>query len=101
MTPSKETIQTAILELLADMTSDWDLEEEELGGQTRLSADLGFSSVDMLELLASIDMKYKRKLRYDRLILQEGRYINELTVDHLAAFVHESFDEHEAGPVAM
>lgn len=101
MTPSKETIETAILELLADMTSDWDLEQEELGGQTRLSADLGFSSVDMLELLAGIDMKYRRKLRYDRLILREGRYINELTVENLAVFVHENFDVHDAGPVAM
>jgi len=102
MTPTYQEIEGSIIDMLKDMTSDWDLELESLDGTSRLSADFCFSSVDMLDLMAKVDMRYKRKLRYDQLLIRNGSYVTDLSVGELASFVHDRFDEvHDAAPRAM
>ena len=60
-----------VLEVVGATVADWDLDlGEELGPETRLSADLCFSSVEVMHLLATIDLRLGRKLPYDRLIKQ-------------------------------
>lgn len=79
-----ELIRSNILEIL----EDWDLEADgEIGEATRLSADLCFSSVEMMHLLAKIDMKLGRKLPYEKL-LQDGESVrSEMTLGELSAFI--------------
>ncbi|MCM2292394.1 hypothetical protein NAC44_08630 [Allorhizobium sp. BGMRC 0089] len=81
-----ELIRNSILEIL----EDWDQEADgEIGESTRLSADLCFSSVEMMHLLAKIDMKLGRKLPYEKL-LQDGDTVrSEMTLGALIAFINE------------
>lgn len=101
MKPDQQQVQTSILEILTEMTGDWDLEEA-LTPASKLSADLGFSSVDLLELLAALDMRLGRKLRYELLLVQDGQFRTDLCVADLARFVVEHYDDVMSGsPVAM
>lgn len=80
-----------VSDLVNETVSDWDLDlDEPVGGDTRLSEDLCFSSVEMLHLLAAIDMKLGTRLPFDRLIRTEAGYRTELTVGELAAFVSQN-----------
>lgn len=79
---------TRLKDLLEEVTEEWDLEELEMEPATRLSADLGFSSVDVVQLFAAISAKFGRKFRYDTLIVNEnGSYRDELTLGEIAEFV--------------
>ncbi len=98
MKPTVEEILAGVRDILTQMTGDWDGDALEIGPRTRLSADLGLSSIDALHLVASIDMRFNRRLPYEKLILKDGRYVEDLSVGELARFVHEHFDEDAAGP---
>lgn len=101
MKPDKDQLQRSILDILTEMTGDWELEEP-LTPASTLSADLGFSSVDLLELLAALDMKLGRKLRYELLLVKEGQFRKDLSVADLAGFVDSHYEDVvSANPVAM
>ena len=92
-TMAEETTLTFISDIVQATIEDWNLAlERPLGAQTRLSEDLCFSSVEVLHLLASIDMKIGRKLPFERLIMIDGAYRSELTLGELAAFVSAQRD---------
>ena len=43
------TIQSGLLEILEDMIADWDMDlDNPLGPDTKLIADLGFESIDVV-----------------------------------------------------
>jgi len=85
-----EEITKKMIHIIQGVTEDWDLEVQ-IGLQTRLSADLGFSSVDVVQLFASISSGFQRKFRYDKLIVDEnGQYRSELTVGEIAAYIEKS-----------
>jgi acyl carrier protein len=92
MTPALDEICSDITFLLSTMTADWNFDGIVIDGTTRLSEDLCFSSIDLLNLLASIDVRYRRKLPYERLIMDGDRYRADITLAQLASFVHDHFD---------
>jgi len=48
---SSDTVEREIIGLLQDMTVDWDNEfSGSIDGETRLVADLGFTSIDVVQL---------------------------------------------------
>jgi acyl carrier protein len=101
MKPGLGEIVATVIDILREMTQEWDLDPSTLGPQTRLSADLGLSSIDALHLMASIDTRLGCRLSYERLILKDGKYVGELLVGELASFVHDNFDQPRPGPQAM
>lgn len=85
---SKETqIQSAIVTILKDMTQEWELDLEEISPQTKLVEDLSFASVDIIHLVVSIEEHFKQKLGFDELLMQGGRYIDDLSVEEIVTFV--------------
>jgi acyl carrier protein len=84
-----EQVQTAILAIIADMVQDWDTQVEGgLGQSTRLVGDLGFSSVDIISLIVSIEEHFgTRNLGFADLLMHDGRYVEDLGVGELAGFV--------------
>lgn len=102
MRPEQATILDQIAEILYGMLDDWDPEMDgPINGQSKLSQDLCLTSIDVMHLLASIDMRYQKKLPYERLILEDGKYRTELSVEDLANFVWENFDSAEPSPQSM
>lgn len=78
-----------IVEALEDMTSDWDLDlAEGIGRETRLIRDLSFESVDIVELVVAIEQAYnQRNIPFEKLLMVDGRYVDDLSVGQVADFV--------------
>jgi acyl carrier protein len=78
-----------LVTLIEDMTDDW--ETGFTGGlkpETRIMADLGFESIDVVHLIIAIEEHYKREdLEFEKLLMHEGRYVDDLTLRELADFL--------------
>ncbi len=78
-----------IVGILQDMTSDWEAAYD--GGiqpGTRLIADLGFESIDVVQLVVAIEEAYQsRSLPFEKLLMADGRYVDELSVSQIVDFL--------------
>jgi acyl carrier protein len=95
MKPNAQEIESSIMEIVKEMTEDWDLEMDDLEPEAGLVEELCFSSVDFLHLMAAVEMKIGRKLNYEELLVEGGSYRTELTVRELAKFVDEKYEQAE------
>jgi acyl carrier protein len=80
---------TKIVDVLRDLTSDWDLEMDgDIGSDTRLIADLAFESIDIVEMVVAIEQAFqKRGIPFEGLLMVDGRYVDDLSVGQVADFV--------------
>jgi acyl carrier protein len=91
MQPSKQEIIETICDIVITIIKDWGLDTE-VNADTLLIQDLGFTSMDTIDLIATIETRYQRKLPYDSLVtFDDGSYRSELSVDELAEFIHLNF----------
>ncbi|MEO0509785.1 MAG: acyl carrier protein [Verrucomicrobiota bacterium] len=100
MIREKNDILVTISGILTTMLEDMGIEEEIETG-SKLVEDLGFSSVDSLHIMASIDMELGKKLPYEKLVLRGGQYVSDLTVQELADFVYDTQDREDPEPMKM
>ena len=86
----KEKIQTDLTEILKDMTSEWDIELiNPIGPETRLIADLGFESIDIVQFIVAIQERFNRRnLPFEELVMAHGRYVDEIAVSDAADFLY-------------
>ena len=89
MSATSEELVGKLAELLQDFTQDWDNEfEGQMTPQTRLLADLGFESIDIIQLVVAIEeMVGKRKLPFNELLMRDGRYVDDLSIGQIADFL--------------
>ncbi|EIT69882.1 MULTISPECIES: acyl carrier protein [Hydrocarboniphaga] len=89
MSATSEELVGKLAELLQDFTQDWDNEfEGEMTRQTKLLADLGFESIDIIQLVVAIEeMVGKRKLPFNELLMRDGRYVDDLSIGQIADFL--------------
>lgn len=82
-------ISTRLSTMLADFTQDWDhVYEGQIGRDTRLLADLGFESIDIIQLVVAIEEEFgKHKLPFNQLLMKDGRYVDDLSVGQIADFL--------------
>lgn len=75
--------------ILRDMTSDWDLDTEApIGRETQLIADLAFESIDIVQLVVAIEENFgQRSIPFDKLLMVDGRYVDDLSVGQVADFL--------------
>ncbi|HHW78536.1 MAG TPA: acyl carrier protein [Xanthomonadaceae bacterium] len=104
---TQQDVQAQLTSLLDNMIQEWDLEVlEPLGPETRLIEDLGFESVDLMQLIVAIEQTFGvRGLPYEQVLMQDGGYVTEITVRQLTDFLHRSIPLHRqtgaaAGQVA-
>ncbi len=92
---TRDEIERDIIAILTDMTADWDLSFT--GGikpDTRLMADLAFESIDVVQLVVAIEAHVKRRhLHFEKLLMADGRYVQELQVKQIADFLAQQFAE--------
>lgn len=100
MTTTKEETTGQLISWLSEFIQDWGLDET-ITPQTKFNEDLCFSSVDMLHFLAVVDMNTAKKHPFEKLILADGVYRNELTVEELSDFVYASRDLVSQEPKAL
>ena len=94
--PTPQDIHTRLILLLDNMTQEWGTELlEPLGAETRLVEDLGFESVDLMQLIVAIEQAFGvRGLPYDQVLMRDGGYVTEITVRQLTDFLHRAIPSH-------
>ena len=88
-TLSTDATVSTLVGILQDMTSDWDVEfDEGIGRDTRLIGDLAFESIDIVEMVVAIEESFgQRNIPFEKLLMVDGRYVDDLTVGQVADFV--------------
>lgn len=86
-----DLVADTVLRVIQDMTSDWDLQTgKPLGLDTMLIGDLAFESIDVVQLVVSLEEAFsKRSIPFDRLLMEEGRYVEDLSVGQVVGFLRE------------
>ncbi|HEX4415798.1 MAG TPA: phosphopantetheine-binding protein [Lacipirellulaceae bacterium] len=80
------------IEMLQELTSDWDTDlDAQIGPTTSIVNDLGFESLDVVYLVTAIEQRYgRRDLPFEQLLMVDGRYVDDLTVTQIAAFLQKN-----------
>jgi acyl carrier protein len=72
---------------VADFIEDWGLDAE-LGPDTTLVGDLEFDSIDVIQLVVAIESAFgSRSLGFQDLLMQGGRYVDDLSLGQIEAFL--------------
>ena len=96
MTERLERITTDIMEIANDLVQDWGIDlYGGVSAETRLVADLEFASVDVIQLCVAIEHHYERVFDFQNLLLIDGKYISDLTIDQIAKYLQIRFAEGE------
>jgi len=87
----REGILKDVVTILYDMIGDWETGfQGEIGPQTSLIGDLAFESIDVVQLGATLEEHFQQQgLPFEQLLMTEGRYVDDLQVDHIVDFLHE------------
>ena len=86
---NRAAIEGVVLQILKDLTADWDSDfGGQIGPDTLLIADLDFESIDVVELVVSLEGKFARRdLPFEKLLMDDGRYVDDLTVRQVVDFL--------------
>ncbi len=85
----RAAVLESVLTILRDVTRDWDVEfSGGITAETRLIADLAFESIDVVQLVASLEEHYQRRdLPFEELMMVEGRYVDDIQVSEIVDFL--------------
>ncbi len=86
---TREKILENLVQILEDMTADWDMElDDSIGEATRLMADLEFESIDVVQFIVAIEERFQRRgMPFEELLMEDGRYVDEITVRDTVDFL--------------
>ena len=94
-----ETILRDLVAIVEEMTSDWDNEYGGgIGAQTKLIGELAFESIDVVEFILAVEQHFDPfKPRFEKLIMEDGRYVDEIVLGDVARFLQEEFQRLTSG----
>lgn len=86
---SKEKILEDVIKIIKDVTSGFDTDySNDLQPGSRIAADLGFESIDVVEMIVAIEEHYQRRdLPFQKLIMREGKY-QDFKIAEIADFLY-------------
>jgi acyl carrier protein len=87
----QETILKDVIQILEDLTSDWEIEfAGEIGNDTHIISDLEFESIDVVQFIVQLESIYQRKdLPFEKLLMIDGRYKDDLAVMEVVEFLNQ------------
>lgn len=99
---SREHILAGMIEILRDMTSDWDLDfSGDIGAGTKLVDDLGFESIDIVQLVVAIQERFRRRtMPFEELLMRDGMYVQDITVGDTVGFLYRCLNGAEGEKTA-
>jgi acyl carrier protein len=96
MSGSEEEIQAVIQKLIDEIAEDLDFDlDGPISAQTCLVRDLGLASVDFIQLIVGIEHHFGRKMRFHDLLMPDGAYVSDLTVEELVTFIASKLNAQE------
>ena len=86
----KDAILSTLIDILTDITIDWDFTfSDSIGESTKLVADLGFESIDIVQFVVAIEEHYKcRNIPFEEFLMRNGIYVDEISVNDAVNFLH-------------
>lgn len=89
MPPPSPDYTAQLIRLLKDFTQDWDQQfDGEMDRNTRLFANLGFESIDIIQLVVAIQEEVAHAaVPFEKLLMREGRYVDDLAIGQIADFL--------------
>jgi len=88
--PEQQVVRDAVVRILNDMTSDWETEfAGPIGPDTHLVAELGFCSIDIVQLAIALEEFFECKgLPFQQVLTTaDGKYVDDITVSELVQFL--------------
>jgi acyl carrier protein len=87
----RSSILDRVVRIVSDMTTDWDLDlSGGIGPETLLIADLAFESIDVVQFVVALEERFgRRNLPFEKLLMVDGRYVDDLSVAQVADFLHD------------
>lgn len=86
-----KNIEKQIIEIIEKMIEESELDiETDINYQTKLIENLGLNSVDFVELFVRIEDTFKQKLGFHDLIMVDGKYVDDLTLEQLINYVQRA-----------
>jgi acyl carrier protein/LPS sulfotransferase NodH len=83
-----EAVEERVIEVISELTQDWDVElEGGMNSETTMVGDVGFASIDFIQMVVAIESAFKAKLGFQDLLMQGGKYVDDLNVRQIAEFV--------------
>ena len=82
-----EAVEQRVIGVIADLTEDWDVDIEGGMTPTTMVGDVGFASIDFIQMAVAIESEFKTKLGFRDLLMQGGNYIDDVSVRQIAEFV--------------
>jgi acyl carrier protein len=81
---NRQSILSSVISTIESIVQDWDLDQP-IDANTRLVADLGFESIDLIQMVAALEQEFNRpNFSFAELLIVDGRYVDDLTVGQIA-----------------
>ena len=83
----RQSVLSRVTATLESLVQDWDLDAS-IVSETKLVADLGFESIDLIQMVAALEQEFARPhLPFAELLIVDGRYVDDLSVRQIADFL--------------
>jgi acyl carrier protein len=90
-------VEHDVLDIVRFMTSDWDLDPGiSLGVETYLVKDLDCASIDIVELIVTLQDHFDRHdLPFEQLLMSDQRYVDDIRIQEVVDFLVKHLNEPE------
>jgi acyl carrier protein len=79
----RSVTMATVIATLQELVQDWEIEEP-IGSRTRVVADLGFESIDLIQMIAALEQAFRPyRISFVDMLVADGRYVDDLLVDEI------------------
>jgi acyl carrier protein len=89
-TMTTERVWTDIGEVITQLLDERGEEPPALTADTRISAELGISSVDAIHMMIMLEDRLATPLNFQDLAVRDGEYVQDISLGELRAFLCRS-----------
>jgi acyl carrier protein len=87
---SSEGLWKNIVDVIVELLSERGEEPGTLSAETKVSHDLGLSSVDAIHLMIMLEDRLNTPLNFQELAVRDGEYVDDISLGELRAFLCRS-----------
>lgn len=89
----RSTTVATVITTLETLMQDWEIEEP-IGSETRVVADLGFESIDLIQMVSALEQAFRlHGISLVDMLVADGRYVDDLSVGQIADAIAVRVDQ--------
>lgn len=79
----RSTTMDTVITTIESLVQDWDVDEP-VGPDTRVVADLGFESIDLIQMVAALERAFRLTGRsLVDMLVADGQYVDDLSIGQI------------------